>query len=132
MSEELCDGVRMLIERMQTNPDDFAYGSRLYEFSNMASELMDENAHHRLWFLSGVEKQELITAYKNMHKHNFTANVVQSIFAPEPEWNINTDRPYKSPSKIIAPHSLISQAEKILEQEFDKEFEKQYAKISNP
>ena len=131
MSEELCDGVKMLIERMQTNPDDFDYTGRLYEHHHMVNELFETpQGHQRLWFLSDAEKQALKNAYKEMHKTKFTAGVVQSILNP-PDYDINMDRPYKIPSTLLAPQNLMNQAREILNQEFDKEYLKNYAQSNN-
>jgi hypothetical protein len=141
MSEEICDGVKMLIERMQTNPEDFDYGGRLHEHTNMIGELFESpKGHQRLWFLSDKEKKALMGAYMDMHKTRFTAGVVQSILAPEPQYDINMDRPYQTamrldssgnlgigtqkPSKIITPKYMMQQAEKLLEKEFEKEYAK--------
>lgn len=131
MSEELCDGVKMLIERMQNNPDDFDYTGRLYEHHSMINELSEvPKGHQRLWFLSDVEKKALIDAYKEMHKTKFTAGVVQAILNP-PEYDINMDRPYQKPSTMLAPPSMMKQAREILNQEFDKEYLKNYAQSNN-
>ena len=127
MSEELCDGVKMLIERMQTNPEDFDYMGRLYEHHNMVNELFEvPKGHQRLWFLSDVEKKALVDAYKEMHKTKFTAGVVQSILSP-PDYDINMDRPYRNSSTIITSNAMKQQVKDLLEQEFEKE----YAKNSN-
>lgn len=139
MSEELCDGIKMLIERMQTNPEDFDYGGRLHEHTNMIGELFESpKGHQRLWFLSDKEKKALMGAYMDMHRTKFTAGVVQSILAPEPQYDINMDRMspsgkrlmqgFTDPRSIIAPPSMVKQAREILNKEFDKE----YAKNSNP
>jgi len=128
MSEELCDGIKMLIERLQTNPDDFDYGGRLFEYTNMIGELFESpKGHQRLWYLTAAEKKELMGAYTDMHRAKFTAGVVQSILNQAPQYDINMDRPYQSPSKIIAPASAVKQAREIL----NKEFEKEYAKNRN-
>lgn len=125
MSEELCDGVKMLIERMQTNPDDFGYGGTMQGYSNTMEDILrGPSAHQPMWFLSEAEKKALIKAYTDMHKQNFTAGVVQSILNP-PDYDINMDRPYQNQSKIIAPASLAKQAAEILNKEFDKKYAKQ-------
>ena len=126
MSEEICDGVKMLIERMQTNPDDFEYGGKLHGYRNTMEEVLhNPPANQPMWFLNETEKKALIKAYTDMHKQVFTSGVVQAVLAPEPDYDINMDRPYmKKPSKIIAPASMIEEAQKILE--------KEYAKNSNP
>jgi len=128
MSEELCDGVKMLIERMQNNPDDFDYTGRLYEHHHMINELFETpQGHQRLWFLSDVEKKALVDAYREMHKTKFTAGVVQSILNP-PDYDINMDRPYRNSRTLIASKEMMQQAKKILNEQFDKEYAKNYAK----
>lgn len=127
MSEELCDGVKMLIERMQTNPDDFEYGGKLHGYRNTMEEVLSNPPSHQpMWFLSDVEKKALIDAYTKMHKQIFTAGVVQSILAPEPQYDFNMDRPYKSPSSMIASASMIKQAKELLNKEFEKEYAKNH------
>lgn len=132
MSEELCDGVKMLIERMQTNPEDFDYGGNMHGYSNTMEEVLrGPPSHQPMWFLSDTEKKALIKAYADMHKQNFTAGVVQAILSPPPEYDINMDRPYQNPSKIIAPASMVKQAQLMLEEEFEKEYIKNYAKSNH-
>jgi hypothetical protein len=132
MSEEICDGVKMLIERMQTNPEDFDYGGRLHEHTNMIGELFESpKGHQRLWFLSDKEKKALMGAYMDMHRTRFTAGVVQSILSPESRYDINMDIAYKNPSKIVAPKNMLKQAKELLNKEFDKEYLKNYAQSNN-
>lgn len=136
MSEELCDGVKMLIERMQTNPEDFDYTGRLYEHHHMINELFETpQGHQRLWFLNDTEKQALKNAYKEMHKTKFTAGVVQSILNP-PDYDINMDRPYRNSSSLIATQNMVKEAEELLNEQFDKEYAlrnfEEYAKNHNP
>ena len=128
MDKELNDGITMVIERMKTNPEEFEYGGKMYEYANMAAELMDKSAHQRLWFLSAADKKALVTAYTDMHKQRFTTGVVQTIFEPKPEYDINMDRPVRTKRTIGTSLNTLKQAAKIL----DKEFEKEYAKNSNP
>jgi hypothetical protein len=140
-TEEICDGVKMLIERMQNNPEDFEYGGSMTGYSNTMEDILrNPKDHQPLWFLSDAEKKALVNAYKEMHKTRFTAGVVQSILAPEPQYDINMDRPYQTamrldssgnlgigtqkPSKIITPKYMMQQAEKLLEKEFEKEYAK--------
>jgi hypothetical protein len=128
MSEELCDGVKMLIERMQNNPEDFEYGGKLHGYRNTMEEVLRyPPSEQPMWFLSEAEKKALVKAYTDMHKQVFTANVVQAILSPEPEYDINMDQPYRNRSKLITPQYMLRDAQEILEKEFDKE----YAKNSN-
>ena len=133
MSEEICEGVKMLIERMQTNPEDFGYGGRLHGYRNTMEEVLRcSPAEQPMWFLNETEKKALVDAYTAMHKQNFTAGVVQSILSPEPEYDINMDRPYQKPSTMVVPQNMLKQATEILNKEFEKEYVKNYAKNRNP
>ncbi len=129
MSEEICDGVQMLLARMKNNPEDFEYEGRLYGYRNTMEEVLNAPpANQPLWFLNDTEKKALSDGYREMHKQMFTARVLQDILRPAPEYDFNMDRPYGAkPSKLITPQKITTEALAILE----KEFEKQYAKNSN-
>ena len=125
MSEELCDGVKMLIERMQTNPEDFEYDGKLQGYSNTMEELLRKpSSHQPMWFLNESEKQALVAAYTSMFKSNFTAGVVQAILSPKPDYDFNMDRPYGAPSKPIASKAMMNQARELLNKEFEKEYDR--------
>jgi hypothetical protein len=125
MSEEICDGVKMLLDRMKNNPEDFDYEGRLYGYRNTMDEVLNAPpAHQPLWFLNETEKKALSEGYRDMHKQIFTAKVVQDILRPAPEYDINMDQPYRNRSKLITPQYMLNETEKILEQEFEKEYAK--------
>lgn len=148
MSEEICDGVKMLIERMQTNPEDFEYGGKLHGYRNTMEEVLhNPPAHQPVWFLNETEKKALIKAYTDMHKQVFTTGVVQAILnPPKPEWDVNMDTPYytpsanaqalaaaaqamgHNPSTLIAPPYMVDKATELLE----TELKRQYAKNRKP
>jgi len=129
MSEEICEGVQMLLDRMKHNPEDFEYEGKLYGYRNTMEEVLNAPpAHQPLWFLNDTEKKALSDGYRDMHKQMFTAKVIQDVYRPAPEYDFNMDMPYGAkPSKIIAPQNMLKQAKEIL----DKEFDKQYAKNRN-
>jgi hypothetical protein len=128
MSEEICDGVKMLLDRMKNNPEDFEYGGKLHGYRNTMEEVLNAPpAHQPLWFLNETEKKALSDGYRDMHKQVFTTKVVQAILAPEPEYDINMDQPYRNRSNIITPQHMIKDVTDLLNEEFDK----QYAKNSN-
>lgn len=132
MSEEICEGVKMLLDRMQNNPEDFDYEGRLYGYRNTMEEVLrNPPANQPMWFLNQTEVKALIDGYTAMHRQKFTAQVVHDILRPAPEYDINMDRPYKIPSTILAPQNMLKQAKEILNKEFDKEYVKNYAKSSH-
>ena len=129
MSEEICEGVQMLLDRMQNNPEDFEYEGKLYGYRNTMEEVLNAPpAHQPLWFLNDTEKKALSEGYREMHKQMFTAKVVQDVLRPAPEYDFNMDQPYRNRSKIITPASMIKQATELLNRQFDTE----YAKNSDP
>jgi hypothetical protein len=127
MSEELCDGVKMLIERMQTNPEDFSYGGKLHGYRNTMEEVLRcSPADQPMWFLNETEKKALVDGYTAMHKQQFTAGVVQSIFSPEPKEPSTTEYTANlAKSMMNTKHQVVNS---ILRDEFDKA----YAKNRNP
>ena len=123
MNDKIEEGVKMLIERMQTNPEDFDYGGRLYEYTNMIGELFESpKGHQRLWYMTDAEKKELISAYTDMHRTKFTAGVVHSIFSPEPEEPSTTKYTANLAKSVMnTKHQVINN---ILRDEFDKAYAK--------
>jgi hypothetical protein len=128
MSEEICEGVKMLLDRMQNNPEDFDYEGRLYGYRNTMEEVLRHPpADQPMWYLNQTEIKALIDGYTAMHKQKFTAQVVHDILRPAPDYDINMDRPYQKPSTMVVPKNMLAAATKILNDEFDK----QYAKNRN-
>jgi hypothetical protein len=128
MSEEICEGVRMLLDRMQNNPEDFDYEGRLYGYRNTMEEVLRHPpADQPMWYLNQTEIKALIDGYTAMHKQKFTAQVVHDILRPAPDYDINMDRPYQKPDKMLVPQSMLAAANKLINEEFDK----QYAKNRN-
>jgi hypothetical protein len=129
MSEEICEGVKMLLDRMQNNPEDFDYEGRLYGYRNTMEEVLRHPpADQPMWYLNQTEIKALIDGYTAMHKQKFTAQVVHDILKPPPEYDINMDRPYQKPSTMVVPQNMLAAADKLIRAEFEKE----YAKNRNP
>ena len=99
MSEEFCAGVRILIERMQTNPEDFAdeehdlanmRRTKMYRFGAFASRLERViTGHHKdevlaKWpewhYLTQAEQDALIVAFKNMRRSEFDKRIMERVF----------------------------------------------------
>jgi hypothetical protein len=155
----MMQSVQVIIERLKTNPEDF-FGDvgdvnrlgtprpKFYDITDKIDNLLTEpqDGHtHRLWYLEPEEKEALLAAYKEARRARFEAKVFHTLLtAKEPE-ETNTVT-YKAQgrydphtgkalmqggavgSSIIAPQNMLKAAQQILEQEFDK----QYAKNSNP
>jgi hypothetical protein len=125
MAEEICEGVKMLLDRMQNNPEDFDYEGRLYGYRNTMEEVLRHPpADQPMWYLNQTEIKALIDGYTAMHKQKFTAQVVHDILRPPPEYDINMDRPYQKPSTMVVPQNMLAAANKLINEEFEKEYAK--------
>ena len=149
----MMQSVQVIIERLKSNPEDFfgevkvnrALGGKYPKFADITEKLDDLLTHpqdghiHRLWYLEPEEKEALIAAYKEARRSRFEANVFHTLLTaqePDPQYDINMDRMSPSgkrlmqgtTSNIIAPQSMLGEANKLIRAEFDR----QYAKNSNP
>jgi hypothetical protein len=150
----MMQSVQVIIERLKSHPEDFfgdkqsdrrTYSGSFPKFQDITEKLDDllidrkDVGHiHRLWYLEPEEKEALLAAYKEARRARFEANVFHTLLAPQEEdpgtvtyktagrYNTQGKQLMQGPSSIIAPQNMLKQAKEIL----DKEFEKEYAKIS--
>jgi hypothetical protein len=99
MSKEFCAGVRILIERMQTNPEDFAEDdmdlatmrrTRMHKFGRIAKMLEalvtgrrreDVLVDWAEWhYLTKEEQAALIEAFKKMRRVEFDKRIMERVF----------------------------------------------------
>ena len=99
MSKEFCAGVRILIERMQTNPEDFGEDDhdlssmrlrKQFKFSQIARRLENVITGHRKdetlanwpeWhYLTQAEQDALIEAFKAMRRTEFDKRIMERVF----------------------------------------------------
>jgi len=148
----MMQAVQLIIERLKTNPEDFfgdldggrlggRYSPRFQEITEKLDDLLiekDSGNIYRLWYLNEDEKTALLAAYKEARRARFEAKTFHQLMTRQEKedartltqrYHPHTGKPLmQGPSKIIAPASMIEEAQKILETEFEKE----YAKNSNP
>jgi hypothetical protein len=150
---KMMQSIQVIIERLKSNPEDF-FGEisdrqglglprpKFYDITDKIDNLLTEpqDGHvHRLWYLEPEEKEALLAAYKEARRSRFEAKVFHTLLTaqePDPQYDINMDRMSPSgkrlmqgtTSNIIAPQSMLAEANKLIRSEFDK----QYAKNSNP
>lgn len=91
------EGVKVLIERMKTNPEDFEYTQdkdykygmkqgRFYWVSEqIQSYLTNQNSHHYLTLLKQEDIDALVNAFKERHEQEFTDKVMRDLFKEEEE-----------------------------------------------
>lgn len=70
MTEEINEGVRLLVERLKTNPEDIANHSRWYGLANNAFTAN---------YLTERERGMVESAYREAARHNFTAEVLRAL-----------------------------------------------------
>lgn len=92
------EGVKVLIERMKTNPEDFEYvqdkknpyggmkeGRFYWVTGQIQSYLMGRNDHLYLTLLKQEDIDALVNAFKEKHEQEFTDKVMRDLFKEEEE-----------------------------------------------
>jgi hypothetical protein len=120
-------GVEILLERMKTNPEEFVEGglSKWSRVLDMSWAVLAED-----------ERDALQAGMIEAKREHFTGEVMRVLSGDVEETTDTEDeRLYKqkrlmqkSPSKIIAPQSMMNQATKLLSDEFDKQYDAYKAK----
>jgi hypothetical protein len=86
------EGVKVLIERMKTNPDDFQMhpirqGVRRGRFywitEEMQNYLTRQGNHYYMTLLKQEDVDALVDAFKDMHQQEFTDKVMKDLFKEE-------------------------------------------------
>lgn len=93
---EFCAGVKILLERMKSNPEDFEMldfdmrtatrvEGRFYDFANsMEAMLLDKTNKERSWgdwqYFTEEERQALIDGFKEMKRAKFDKGIMERVF----------------------------------------------------
>jgi len=124
--KEFCQGVKILLERMQNNPEDFVGGDDPYKapkFEMFADLMNDVIRGERVknwqdWYLfTKAEQSALIQTYKNMMRARFDQGIIRTLLE-EPVQPIIKKEYYDKPLTI---DRITREALETLEKEFDKE-----------
>lgn len=133
--EDFCPGVKILLERMKTNPEEFElYGSKV-RFSGFAHTMQraltdpKELDTMQDWqCLRKEEQKALIEGYKELGRRRFSEGIMQQVLAElEPDLGIGVYAPAKKPKKIAINPTQWKLMEKLSQAERDlyiKELEK--------
>jgi hypothetical protein len=126
----MLTGVEILLERMKTNPEEFAEGrySKWSQVLDTAWSILTEEEKTVLQVGLIQAKREI---FNGEVLRVLTGNATEqttagSLYATNLSAAITTTSSAfnTAPSKIIAPSSMAKQAKEILEKEFDKEYAK--------
>ncbi len=93
---EFCAGVKILLERMKSNPEDFEeidrdlirgihVRGRFYDFANsMEAMLLNRDNKDRTWgdwqYFTEEERQALIDGFKGMKRAKFDKGIMERVF----------------------------------------------------
>lgn len=73
------DGVRILIERMKTNPEDFEHGGRFKWVAESVEAKTSRNGAG-FWFLRSEDADALVNAWKEVMAEKFSRKVMTDLF----------------------------------------------------
>jgi len=86
------EGVKVLIERMKTNPEDFQMhpipqgmkrGRFYWITEEMQNYLLKQGNHYYMTLLKQEDMDALVNAFKDMHQQDFTDRVMKDLFKEE-------------------------------------------------
>ena len=101
MSEDICDGVKILVERMRTNPEEFTadYG----KWDGLVKTAWDENVTDWAAALNPTEIAMLKEARRKIFREKFTAQVMKTLLTVDdaPKQPDVTTNPFRhSPNEL--------------------------------
>jgi len=102
MSEEISSTVKMLCERMQTNPEDFIQTGdkppRFYILNKYLANVIYKRHDaftQLLWFLTDAERDALNEAYKKMMRENWEQSILNGLmYEPHIPTELESNNPY--------------------------------------
>lgn len=110
----MLEGVQILIDRMESNPEDFIRQPGYYTHGDEAPRFMDigdaleevlmgHEANTRFLHLTSEEKAALLVAYRKMMRQAFTAGVIAQVFGAAEKHNRLMVTPKRHPGFQIMP-----------------------------
>jgi hypothetical protein len=123
--------VDLVLERMDTNPDEFIEGSPKFRWESLVHSLRPHqgptiSAHTQvLWALTEDEIKALSTkyvyVYREFLRREFIKNIMDEPNTLRPRLGSGQNYVNKKPSSILAPSTMRAEAERVLRQAIDKE-----------
>lgn len=104
--EEMNEGVRILLERMETHPQEFNYGI-LLKWSDIIKEIMKhaKGEPNAVPFLDDDEVKAIYDKLRDLERQEFTAQVLRKL-ADTPEEPEQLDLPYMPAMPTRQTHGL--------------------------
>lgn len=130
IEKEFSQGVKILLERMENNPEDFVGSDdpeKMYEtpkfsvFTDLMRDIVrgDKVKHWDDWYLLTKEEQSaLIQGYKNMMRSRFDRGIMRRLLE-EPEEKVRFGKKDYNLGTPLTADQITRDALDILEKEFD-------------
>lgn len=136
MEDEISDGVKILCERMESNPEEFLdqpydpntfdrkLGKFYYDGKNIEAMAKGES-ETVFWYLSPAEKQALVTAYVRMIRTEHTRTVIERLLdKPEPE--IDVAKAMRKANRPLTKAQIVNDSLQLLNKSFDEAYAKNH------
>jgi hypothetical protein len=131
IEKEFSQGVKILLERMESNPEDFVGGDdppyhppKFGMFSDLMKDVIrgDRVRNWEDWYLfTKAEQSALIQTYKNMMRARFDQGIMKKLLEEPEDAGVRLrSRPHPSNGPITIDQ-ITKEALETLEKEFDKE-----------
>lgn len=128
MSTELCDFVKLVLDRMDTNPEEFIDGDPQHRWGAMSRGIIDwvmgetdTSSARSLWALEPHEREALTTKYKVIYlereKRAFLKNILGGDETKSKKIAIT-----KRGATALTQSDITAQALKIMEDEWGKQY----------
>jgi hypothetical protein len=125
MNTELCDFVKLVIERMDTFPEEFNEGPKqrwntlTRGLIDIASGETDSMGARALWALEPYEIEALTTKFKVIYLEQQKRAFLKNILGAEDEHQSKKVL-VTNPKSMLVPSAMVKEATKILRDEMDK------------
>jgi hypothetical protein len=124
MSNEMCDFVKLVLDRMDTFPEEFIEGDPKHRWGTLVRGLVDwameeteTNAARSLWALEPHEREALTTKYKALYlesqKRAFLKNILGGIETQSKKVQV-----VRKGNSLLTPADITAQALAVLEKEW--------------
>jgi hypothetical protein len=123
MSEEYCVGVKILLERMDTNPEEFIApfnqikGAR---WSNLMSGIiahkLEKDVRGDVNFLTEAEVDAVFKKYKALRRKAFDDHILREVLGADEQLSS-----YSKPKSILTSQTITEQSLQILQRELLKQ-----------
>jgi hypothetical protein len=122
---EFCAGVKILLERMKSNPEDFQQHDydmatnnfiegRFYDFAKLIGQVVYAGETERPWAdwhcFTEEERQALIAGFKEMKRTQFDKNIMERVFDEQYSMERQREERRKTRQSIYAQKAQAAQA----------------------